>query len=179
MQWIALWNNTATDVGWQEAMVRKWIGGRYLMARAWEAQGKSTMVLPGQAASRSWGGKHICMRWIFSILHGQHGQSNVAAAGMDNAGMDDKAMWLLSVGQHGQLWLDCIRPSALKSACDPAKPRTWCFWAIPGHSRMASRPVFHSGKFECSATWYSTTTPYDSYLLRLPPSHSLWLPTTP
>ena len=103
-------------------------------------------------------------------------QGNMTAASINSINNMNKTMWLLRAWttQAFTKSLARIRPSALKSACDPAKPRTWCFWAIPGQ-----RLVFHSGKFEYSATSHSTTTPYDSYLLRLPPSYSLWLSTTP
>ena len=66
--------------------------------------------------------------------------------------------------------------SAVKPACVTKTP-TIDSNLIP-HKGAKTR-FFHSGKNECSATEFSTTTPYDNYLLRLAPSYSLWLPTTP
>ena len=50
-------------------------GDGFLMARAWETQGKSTVKLPGQAANRCWGGftTHACVGFS-SILPKDYGK---------------------------------------------------------------------------------------------------------
>ena len=80
---------------------------------------------------------------------------------------------------HERLYLDCIRLAHSNQHAIRSNLEHGVFERFQAISEKRQGSIFHHGKFECSATSHSTTTPYDSYLLRLPPSYSLWLSTTP